>query len=380
MRTLLTILGVGVGIGAVLFLVSLGYGLQKALLEQITTDESLLSITVSNPTSEVIYLTEEKIDEFSKISGVKEISPLASFTAQITMGDLTGNIILNGVDTSYFKYAGIVPIKGETFLETEEDKILISEATLKLFNIEQPEQILGKEIDFQIFVIEEEIEKIKIVKIEKSFEIKGIIEGEETSFVYFPLSRLKEEISIQRYEMAQIRIIESQYIEKVKEEVMNKGFLVASLSETIEEADKIFRAIQIVLGLFGMIALFVSAIGMANTMTVTLLERTNEIGIMKSIGASDKDIEFIFLGESVIMGFFGGIAGIVIGIGAGGIFNFGINILASNLGGQSVDLFFSPFWFIITIIIFSTLIGFITGIFPARHASRLNPLEALRYK
>ena len=158
------------------------------------------------------------------------------------------------------------------------------------------------------------------------------------------------------------------------------GYLVSSLSDTIDQAKKIFRIIQIILALFGLVALVVSAIGMFNTMTVTLLERINEIGILRSIGASANDIRLLFLVESVLMGFLGGIGGIVVGYLGGEIANFGLNILAKSFGGEPLNLFYRPFWFIGFIIIFSTIIGFLTGIYPSRRASKLNPLEALRYK
>jgi len=383
-RTFLTILGVGVGIGAVLFLVSLGYGLQNTLLQRITTNEALSNVTVSNPTSsKTLYLNDKRTKEFLKIKNVKDVSPLASFSSQVTINDLTGNIVLNGIDSSYFKYAGVRIIEGEEFSEQEENSVIISESALKLFNVKEPKKALGKEVEFQLFITKdgkEETEMIEIVNIEGKYKIKGITDGMEASMVYFPLEVLKNYITIKKYDSAQIKVSSSDYIEEVKNELIDKGFTVFSLSETVDEVNKVFQIIQIVLGLFGAIALIVSSIGMANTMTVTLLERINEIGTMKSIGASDRDVGLIFLGESIIMGFLGGLSGIIIGIIGGELFNFGINFLASNFDGEKIDLFLSPWWFMGIIIGFSTIIGFITGIFPARHASKLNPLEALRYK
>ena len=127
-------------------------------------------------------------------------------------------------------------------------------------------------------------------------------------------------------------------------------------------------------------ALTVSAIGMFNTMTIALLERINEIGIMRSIGITRKDIKKIFLLEASIMGLFGGVSGIAIGILGGELVNIGINILAKSFGGQALDLFYSPLWFIFTVTLFSSIVGFLTGIYPSMKASKLNPLDALRYK
>jgi len=115
-------------------------------------------------------------------------------------------------------------------------------------------------------------------------------------------------------------------------------------------------------------------------MTISILERTQDIGTMRSIGGSREDIRNLFLIESTLIGFTGGVMGIVLGFIVGFIFNNGVRLLAKILGGKSVDLFHTPIWFIVFILIFSTSVGFITGILPARRASSLNPLRALRYK
>jgi putative ABC transport system permease protein len=132
--------------------------------------------------------------------------------------------------------------------------------------------------------------------------------------------------------------------------------------------------------LFGFIALVVSAIGMFNTMTITLLERTEEIGIMKSIGASDGNISVMFFMESAIMGFLGGIAGVVIGWLGGQLFNYIINFVATKFGGEEVTLFSTPMALVSVILVSSAFVGLMTGFVPARRASKTDPLDALRYK
>ena len=104
------------------------------------------------------------------------------------------------------------------------------------------------------------------------------------------------------------------------------------------------------LSLFGIIALIVSAIGMFNTMTIALLERTQEIGIMKTLGASSLDIWKMFLTESMMIGFFGGAFGVIIGFLASRILNIGLNFLAKSFGGLEIELFYIPVWFIIFIL------------------------------
>jgi putative ABC transport system permease protein len=381
-RTWLTILGMGVGSGAVLFLIGLGYGLQNLLLEQIVTSDTLLSLTISSAQPEVIILDEERIQRMKEIEGVKDIAPLISFPAQLSIGTLIGNVVLKGVDPQYFKYEGIFPKEGELF-EDEEPGIVVSEAVLQLFNIGDPKEIIGKNFEIQIFAprsIEEGIKEVRPIKLSNRYKVSGIVEGLESVFIYFPLSELKKEVKINEYELAKIRVETKEDLERIREEIIGQGFQVSSLSETIDQANKIFRGIQVALGFFGAIALVVAAIGMVNTMTVTLLERTQEIGIMRAIGASKKDVLTLFITEATMMGFFGGIAGLIIGTIGGKLFNLGVNFLASIFGGKPINLFYYPLWFIITLVVVSTFVGLITGFFPGRRAAKLDPLEALRYK
>ena len=380
-RTFLTILGISVGIGAILVFVSLGYGLQKIMLEQITTAESLLSLDVSVSNTEILSLDKKKIAEISEILNVEEVSPLAVLPGQATFGNLTANTLFYGVFPSYFKLGGIIPKNGQLFEKSDDKKLVLSSALLKSFNVE-PSQAIGREIKITLFKIQKtETGEEKVETFEKTefYQISGIIDDEFIDFAYLPLGAL-DDLRIENYSQAKVKVSQIKLIEEVRNEIINKGFFVSSLSETVDEANKIFTAIQVTLAIFGLVALFVAAIGMVNTMTVTLLERTNEIGIMKAIGAADRDIGWIFLTESILMGFLGGVGGAGLGLLFSEIFNFIINILAKRLGGQPAELFFTPLWFIVFIIVFSTLVGFLSGIMPTRKAARLKPLEALRYK
>jgi len=115
-------------------------------------------------------------------------------------------------------------------------------------------------------------------------------------------------------------------------------------------------------------------------MTISLLERTNEIGIMRAIGASPSDVMWLFLGESLMIGFLGGLSGIILGVAVSQLFQMIINLLSRSLGGEALNLFSYPLWFMLFIIVLSTSVGLIGGFFPARRSAKLNPLDALRYK
>jgi len=379
-RMIFTILGISIGIGAIFFLVSLGHGLQRLMLEQITTEETLLTLDVVPPRAELVALDSKVLDQISKIPYVEEISPLITIPGQITLGELTSDVIVQACYSSYFKLGGRRTMAGEFFKEDRVYQVVLSSFLLKTFNLEA-EQALNQEVKFTLFLPKriEEREEIKIIPREVSYRISGIVEEVVSPLVYLPLGTL-EDLNLQTFSGAKVKVSHPRYMEEVENQIIGMGFLVSSLSEMVEEANKIFGALQIILAIFGLIALFVAAIGLVNTMTVALLERTHEIGVMKSLGGEDKDIGKMFLVESSLIGFLGGFGGIVLGkigeLSFGGI----LNILARGLGGIPVDIFYTPLWFIIFIILFASLVGFLSGIFPAKRAAKMNPLEALRYK
>ena len=385
LRTTLTVLGIGVGIGTILFLVSLGFGLQKTILEQITTSDALLSLDVFSESSSIIELDQENLNKIESMPEVMEVSPITIIPAQIEIDNLSSGTMVNAVNPSYFKLSGIQTTRGDLFIEGEGNKVVISSAALKSFDISDDNKALEKIVSIKLYLLKEEqeggnmVEDIEEINIINDFEIVGIIEDESSSYIYIPFSDVSH-FNLPSFSRVKIKVSNQDEIESVREKVIGMGFNVSALSDTIEEANKIFQAVQIVLSLFGAVALIVSAIGMFNTMTIALLERTQEIGIMKSLGASNRDIWKMFLFEAAIIGFLGGISGILMGIIAGKLSNFGINKLASSLGGAEVNLFYTPNEFIIIILAFSLIVGFLTGLYPARRASKLNPLDALRYK
>jgi putative ABC transport system permease protein len=377
MRTWLTILGIGVGISAVVVLVGLGYGLQKVLLEKIVFGEAMLSLDVVAPPSQVITIDDKKLEEFKQMENVEDVSPLASFSSSVTMGGLTGSIMLQGVDPSYFRYAGIVTANGDLFADGENDRIVISSALLKLFDL-KPEEVIGKYVTLKVLFPTSD-GKVRETPLNKQYRVKGVVADDASLYAFMPLKDLSSQFSISSYERARVKVTSREFLNKASDDFLAKGFIVNSLSKTVEQANKIFSGVQIVLAVFGGIALVVSAIGMFNTMTVTLLERTKEIGIMRTIGASNLTIEILFLSEAILMGFFGGLSGVAIGVGGGMAVNLSLGFIAKKMGGQAVNLFEFPTWFLIFMIVFSAILGALTGFFPSRNAAKLNPLDAIRY-
>ncbi|MDD3964664.1 MAG: ABC transporter permease [Candidatus Moranbacteria bacterium] len=381
MRTALTILGMSVGIGAVLFLVSLGYGLQKALLDRITTDDSLVTLDVTEANATFVPIDQERIERITAFEGVVEVSPSSRLTAQGLINGVSLDLTVIGTTPMFMKLSGTRLEKGSMINDATPRGILISSALATVFE-KDGASIIDTPIELTFFVsratkddVQDKLEKIES---EHSYTVIGVIPSEENIIYVHSVSF--PENAVEHYSQLKVKCASSNVMESVREKIVGEGLLVSSLSDTIDQANKIFSIVQIVLMSFGIVALVVSAIGMFNTMTITLMERTEEIGIMKSIGASDMTISTLFLWESIIMGFLGGLGGVVLGIVGGAGLNIAINFLAVRLGGSSVNLFFTPTWFIALIIVFGAFVGFLTALVPARRASKIDPLEALRYK
>lgn len=376
-RTWLTILGIGVGISAVVVLVGLGYGLQGILLEKIVFGEAMLSLNVITQPSKVVVIDKKMIDEFFKFENVDDVAPMAGFGSQISFGQLNGSINIQGVEAKYFKYAGVVAKEGTLFGEGEKDSCVISSAVAKLFQAEAKD-LIGKRVSFKVFVPELEGDELQEMPIPKEFQIKGVVEDEASLFAYVPLGELSSRFAIPYYEKARVKVSSQDALDPTEAKILEKGFIVTSLSKTVDQANKIFQGIQAMLAIFGGIALVVSAIGMFNTMTVTLLERTREIGIMRTIGGSPLKIKIMFLTESIMMGALGGVVGILIGVGGGLTVNLLLGLVAQKMGGTPMALFRFPIPFLTFIAIFSAIMGYLTGLFPSSRAGSLNPLDAIR--
>lgn len=380
MRTLLTILGMSVGIAAIIFLVSFGYGLQQTLLQKITTSDTLVTLDVTlDKTDGEKKLDDMTIEKLKVIPNVTAIIPVLELAGQGKVDSITLDVNTVSSTASLLKNKGLKTDFGRFFSEDESQNIVITTAIAKVFNV-PPEKMLGKTVTLTLFQTNAsgQTDKDAFFKPKGIYTIVGVVPGEENT-IYLSLDSLTG-FSFGSYTGLRVKCLSTDALGMVREEIEKQGFVASSISETIDQANKVFRAIQIILMIFGMIALIVSAIGMFNTMTIALLERTEEIGIMKAIGASRASISMMFIMESTLMGFLGALGGVILGYMEGKILNILINLVAGRFGGEPVSLFFSPFWFILSVILFGAFIGFLTGIFPARKASRIETLEALRYK
>lgn len=379
-RTLLTVLGMGVGMAAILFLVALGYGIQREMLNTITTADSLLSLD-AYPQKSGELISQEVTDKVRAVSGVDLVSTVYISKVQAKLGDVSSDSEAWVTDKYFLGLNGTRIATGSGLNDQDADGVVISSTFAKLFN-KNPGEMIGENLKFSMLISEPgngSSDKIRTVNVNKDFKIIGVVDNKE-NIIYINNAGLLETVSISQYSQLKVKCRTNPEIESVKNDITSLGFYVSSVSDTVKQMDKFFAVVRIILGFFGMIALLVSSIGMFNTMTVALLERTEEIGIMKAIGAYNKDIWAMFVTESTVMGFLGGVCGIIMGILGAKTFNLAVNLIAQKMGGSSVSLFSFPLWFLGGILLSSTIVGFLTGIVPAKRASSTDPLDALRYK
>ncbi len=181
------------------------------------------------------------------------------------------------------------------------------------------------------------------------------------------------------YTSIQVRTIDIKHHDLVKKELEAMNVGVFSMSDQLHEIRNAFLIINSILGAIGAIALIVAGLGIINTMIMSIMERTREIGIMKSIGGSEREIRMIFFVEAAVIGVIGAIAGLVLGWVVTRIAGAVMNFQLAKQGVGNVDLFYFPWWLILGAIVFSVLVSLAAGLYPAVRASRIDPVKALRH-
>jgi len=374
-RTVLTIVGIGVGTATILFLISLGFGVQEVILSKVTTSDSLSAIDVYSNSNTNKKIDWSSVRQLEFIKNVEKIAPLLKYEGQMQVDGINNNTNFLATEPGFVGMDGKKIVAGEDLSEEDLEGIVLASSFSRVLE-KSWDELIGREVEIVLNIPTDKIGKFKEEKIDKKFKIIGIAENEKSQ-VYFNLNSLGEE-TLQNFSLVKIKSYSTDQVDGVKQQIEALGYKTSSVSEVVRQARKFFAIASLALAVLGVIALLVSSIGMFNTMVITLLERTEEIGIMKAIGATDKNILSIFIFESALMGFLGGVSGIVMGFAAQIICNFTINFIAVRMGGEAFDLFHSPFWFIFLLVSSSLLIGILTGLIPARKASAVDPLEALK--
>ena len=256
-------------------------------------------------------------------------------------------------------------------------ELLVSTGFLSPLKLE-PQDVIGKEIQLQYIVGAGLVPGIngRVLAQAVTYKIVGVFENKDQSMVFVPLSDL-ESMGVAKYSIAKVLAKNETILPQVRERIGALGFMTRSIADTLAQVNKLFSVMRFLLGSFGMIAFIVALFGMFNTLTVSLLERTREIGVMKTFGTTDADITRLLIVESSLIGISGGIFGILLGVLLGN----GLNLLSLLVrDDKATSLFHFPIFFLFLVFLLAGVIGMMTGLYPARRAQSISALNALRYE
>jgi putative ABC transport system permease protein len=419
-RVLLTAIGVVIGTAAVVVLVSLAQGLKQTASAQFGNIAEMSQISVypdweaqnvgemgGGEYTPPPPITAAVVEEIGTLPNVKAVIPRTSLFAMSIMktGKLEAWANIIGIGTDDLSILGFEPASGS--LELTRGSIIIGEEVLKSFydpnqhNAQEPPAISN--LQDQHITLEltkwSDDGNGNYIEIKKALKVKvaGIIRtsrSESDYSVYMPLNETLEinawvngrrfDPKKDGYEMAIVVAENRDDVLKLASQINDMGFMTFTPQEFVQGVNSFFVVLQVIFGGVGGIALLVAAIGIANTMTMAILERTREIGLMKAVGATNQDVLSVFLGESASIGFIGGIGGVLLGLLLGKLINiFGSVYMAGQnsamVGGASTGISVAtPIWLILFALLFSTLIGLISGVYPAVQAASMVPVLALK--
>lgn len=379
LRTVLTLAGIIIGISSVVFLISFGSGIQKLVTEQITGGDAFQLIDVGTGNSQIIKLNTETIDKIAKIQFVSSAETITNLGAKAKNGDNTMDTAFFATNEKYLDWSG-KKIRYGRSLSSDNKQAIVNTSYLAFITKDSPESALGKKINFDV-IIPKELAKSgeSETKANQDFEIVGIIKDDSSPSVYVNASAVSG-WELLSFSQAKVRVTDRSKVDNIRAGIEGFGLKTQYVGDTVSQVEQVFSVFKIVLGSFGFIAFLVALLGMFNTLTISLLERVKEVALMKILGMNRKNIRNLFMAEAVTLGIIGGAIGIVWGVVLGLAANAILNLFALRAGGDPVSVFYYPFSLIMTVVLIAVLVGFITGIYPARRAAQVDALDVLRYE
>jgi putative ABC transport system permease protein len=437
LRSALTTLGVSIGIASLAGMVSLGVGLQDQIIGRLLQSGVFDAVTVTSTSmlgvpaailsgrgglrgrggaaagsqAPSAKLNDEALKEISTLDNVREVYPNLRVPVEFTLAGFSRLTTAAGVPMSSKGEGAFQTLSyGQFFANESEEACMVSLDLAKQIAEKDPGSLIGKsptlsyaashvnekepasQAGFQVQRVDRECRIVGIVERDPGGPLPlgggppvsvviplGIAKTIDADIVTNPQSLLRDPLQPKSYGSVTVKVKQAQFTQDVEDRIRRLGFAVFSVNDALRGAKNAFIVLDIILSLIGSIALAVSSLGIVNTMVMSILERTREIGIMKAIGASDRDIRRIFLIEASTIGLFGGLMGIVIGWTVGRVINFGANVYIRSQGGTPGTLFFLPLWLIASAIAFSIVVSLLAGSYPASRAARLDPIQALRH-
>lgn len=375
LRTFLTVFGVIIGIGAICFLFSFGIGLRNLVTKEVVGSQSVNSIEVSTSNSKIISLDEKNVQRIESLPRISEVGKSFSFAGSLAYGRSEVDSVVYGVDESYQKLADIRTSKGRALKNSDNNVAMVNITGLSTIGIKKPEDALNKSITVRIPVTDSKGDKKEV---KRDLKIIGVVDSGKGTEVFIP-THIFNTAGVVNYSQIKVIADDSRYIPTLRKQIESFGYETSSPLDTIEQINQIFQFFTLILVGFGAIGMIVAVLGMFNTLTISLLERTKELGLMVALGGRNRDMKRLFMFEAIILSFSGAVAGILLAMVSAGIVNIIMNQMASGRGvTESFSLFAFPWWLIIGLISFMIAVGLIVVYFPAKRAEKINPIDALR--
>ncbi|TXG76412.1 FtsX-like permease family protein [Patescibacteria group bacterium] len=375
LRTSLTALGVVIGVGSVVFLFAFATGLQNLVSKQVIDSKSVKTIDVSSARSKVVRLDEDSQSKMKSIGSVQDVTRIYNAAGKLSAQQSQLDAVVYGVDRSYLELSSIKLLHGSMLTKDESNVALVNSALAKALGIDQ-DKIVGQTIRLSFTVANTNNETKQSV--EQQFTVKGVVDGAAGAEAYIG-SGIFEQNGANVASNVKILVTNQQDVAQVRREIESLGFSTTSPLDTLDQINQVFGLLQLILIGFGGIGVIIAILGMFNTLTISLLERTREIGLMVTLGARQRDVKRMFIVESLALSVIGGLLGIVgawlLGIGA----NVALNAFAQSRGvTEQVSTFSFPPTLIAATLVLSAVMGLLVAYFPARRAASIDPIEALR--
>lgn len=381
-RAILTVLGVTVGIAAIVFLVAFAFGIEKLVTSEVTKGNAYKLIDVGTGNIQALRLGEETLNSMRGISQVRDAQPIINMGAKAKDQDRQTDVTFSGTSDKYLEWNGFERRWGDGLNDSKVvNPLVVNSKYVKFLGNDDIASYIGSSVNFDIIFPKEITAAEPKVLNDVKFQIVGILADGSSPAVY---AKYDDLMKLGAKNFSQIKVEanteDKAKIALIRTQIEGFGFKTQYVGDTVAQIEQIFQVFKIILGSFGLIALIVASLGMFNTLTISLLERTKEVALLKILGMRSKDISAIFLTEAMTIGILGGVIGVGLGYGIGLLANTAFNYFATRAGGETVVVFSFPVWFILAVLIFALLLGFVTGIYPARRATKIKALDVLRFE
>lgn len=442
LRTALTVSGVVVGIGALVAMLSFGYGMQKNVsarfgeldlfrtlhvMPQVAADDEDVQADSSRTPPSI--LDEAAIETFAALDGVRMVYPQQAFEAQVRWDGQTHTAKVQALPASFGRQSMFREmIAGRFFAADTAREAVVSREWLRRMEIE-PDSIMGKRLSLRTAGSSElllgvgraqlaklglsgslveiasdvaetilsfmqpnsvTVRVVGIAEIESGFGFRlgsvlvpsGVVSNLDYIAFSDPveLMTMLSEPPAEGWALVVVKVMNERDYDRVSSEIEAMGFRIFSFLEQLDQIRRSFLVFDVIAGAIGLLALFIASLGIVNTMVMSIIERTREIGILKSLGAQEGQVRLLFLVESATIGLVGSLGGILLGWLVSRLLSAVIQWYLASQELPAMDMFSLPLWVALGAIGFGVGVSIVAGLYPASRGARVDPVRALRYE